>query len=107
MAPILDLNPLYTNIQELAWNVLDAKSTFGLDAQVCKNDQIYDVYALNLRTLSSPTFTESFDKIAAFWEKQPLGQQSVIVFETWPTQGVLARPNNSTAFPWRDAATYV
>lgn len=107
MAPILNLNPSYSLIKELPWSELSTQTTFLLDGPVCADGQIYDIYALNLRTFDVPTLTVSFEKMAKFWEQEPAGRNSVIVLETWPIQATVAVPDAATAYPWRDATTYV
>ncbi|KAK9777226.1 putative FAD-binding PCMH-type domain-containing protein [Seiridium cardinale] len=107
MKPILDLNPAYSLIKEISWRDLSTQTTFLLDGPVCADGQIYDVYAVNLRNFSVPTMVTSFEKMAQFWEEEPAGRNSVIVLETWPVQAATAIPNDATAYPWRDATTYV
>ena len=107
MAPILDLGPSYSLIKEITWNEVSTQTTFLLDGPVCVDSQIYDIYAVNLRNFSAPTMAESFQKMAEFWEEHPAGRNSVIVLETWPIQAALAVPDDATAYPWRDATTYV
>lgn len=107
MAPILDLEPSYSHIKEISWNELSTQTTFLLDGPVCEDQQIYDIYAVNLRNFSTSTMVSSYEKMAAFWEEQPNARNSVIVLETWPTDAATAVPDSSTAYPWRDATTYV
>lgn len=107
MAPILNLGPSYSNIKEINWSEISTETTFLLDGPICEDQQIYDIYAVNLRNLSASTWVSSFTKLAAFFDEQPLGRDSDIVLETWPVQAAVAISDDATAYPWRDATTYV
>ncbi|KAK1778306.1 hypothetical protein QBC45DRAFT_328750 [Copromyces sp. CBS 386.78] len=107
MQPLLRLNPWYTDIKPIPWKRMSTDTTLGLDKEVCANSQIYDVYGVNLRRHDANTWVKTFNKLAKFWNEQPAAQSSVIVLETWPNQAVVAVPDSQTAYPWRDATTYV
>lgn len=74
---------------------------------ICARSQVYDIYGVNLRRLSPEAWQSTFAKLARFYAEQPAGRTSAVVYETWPTQAMLAVPDHATAYPWRDAATYV
>ncbi|PSS06796.1 hypothetical protein M430DRAFT_111301 [Amorphotheca resinae ATCC 22711] len=107
MAPILELGPSYSLIKEIPWSEISTQTTFLLDGPVCENNQIYDIYPVNLRTFDAPTLTATFGKMAQFWEENPSAQISDITIETWPIQATVAVPDNATAYPWRDTTSYI
>ncbi|KAI0003936.1 hypothetical protein F4779DRAFT_634315 [Xylariaceae sp. FL0662B] len=107
MDPILKLGPYYSNVKEITWNELSTQTTFLLDAPVCEDEQIWDIWAVNLRNISAPSLVSSFEKIASFLEKNPSARSSGIVLESWPIEATVAIPDSATAYPWRDASTYV
>jgi hypothetical protein len=107
MAPILELGPSYSLIKEIPWSEISTQTTFLLDGPVCENNQIYDIYPVNLRTFDAPTLTATFGKMAQFWEENPSAQISDITIETWPIQATVAVPDNATAYPWRDTTSYM
>lgn len=107
MAPILDLEPSYSLIKEIPWTQLSTETAFELDGLICEDQEIWDIYAVNLRDFSVPTMISSFEKMSSFWAENPDGRDSVIVIETWPVQATTAIPDSTTAYPWRDATTYV
>ncbi|KAJ4303141.1 hypothetical protein N0V90_002033 [Kalmusia sp. IMI 367209] len=107
MAPILDLGPfIFKNVSELAWNQVSTGSMFQIDAGICANSQIFDIYGFNLKTFDAPTMSSSLQKMADFYDEQPNARGSAIVLETWPNEAVIAVPDDATAYPWRDATTY-
>ncbi|KAK7909000.1 FAD-binding domain-containing protein [Apiospora marii] len=108
MKPILSLHPTYQTIKEITWNRMSYESSFGLDQPSwCVNGNLYANYGVNLRNNSVATWRENYDKLAKFWADTPEAQSSVVVFETWSIQGTVAIPDDRTAYPWRDATTYV
>jgi|SRR3569833_921167 len=106
MAPILNLGPSYSLIKEMPRREISTQSAFLLDSPVCVHQQIYDVFAVNVRNFSASAYLTSFNKLAGFWAEHPAAQKSVILLETWPIQGVIATSDDDTAYPWRDTTTY-
>lgn len=107
MAPILALEPSYQLIKEIKWTEVSTQTTFLLDEPVCKDSQIYDIYPINWKTFNATSMSESFDKLAQFWEDNESGKTAVITVETWPVQATMAVPDDATAYAWRDTTTYI
>lgn len=105
--PLLDVQPTYSHIIEIPWNRLPYETTFGLDKPVCEDRQIYDIYSVSTRVFSADAMIASYEKLAGFWQAHPEGKNSVIVLETWANQATVAVPDDATAYPWRDATTYM
>ncbi|RAH42315.1 FAD-binding oxidoreductase [Aspergillus brunneoviolaceus CBS 621.78] len=107
LAPILDVGPSFINVTEVPWNELSAIAAFATDAEVCENGSIYDIYGVNLRTLTAATWIEVFEMMVNFWAAYTEGQSSSVVFESWANEAVVAVADEKTAYPWRDTTTYV
>lgn len=107
MAPILELGPSYSLIKEIPWTQVSTQTTFLLDGPVCEDGQIYDIYPVNWRTFNATSMTESFAKLAQFWDENESGKTAVITVETWPVQATMAVPDDATAYAWRDTTTYM
>lgn len=107
MAPLLDLGPfVFKNVSKIPWNKVSTGAQFQIDGQICADQQIFDIYGFNLKTFDAPTMSSSLQKMADFYDAHPSARISAIVLETWPNQAVAAVPDDSTAYPWRDATTY-
>ncbi|KAI8947603.1 hypothetical protein F4801DRAFT_605244 [Xylaria longipes] len=104
---ILELTPSYFRFKEITWNEISTQATFLLDGPVCEDKQIYDIYGVNLRNLSASTLASSFETSATLFVEQPAARNSTIVLETWPIEAAVTVPDDLTAYPWRDAITYV
>ena len=103
LAPVLALNPSASNIQTVPWNQLVTIAAGGADALICPKNESHNTYWTTLRNLSGSTFQESFDKLNTFYKTYPSGRATTINLETFPNQATLAVPDDSSAYPWRDA----
>jgi len=104
LAPLLALNPPVVAIDRVPWNKILATAAFGIDAQLSTNGFIRSIYSANLRTgISASAFQACFDKTSAFYETHPAGRVSAVLLETFPNQAMMARGDDATAYPWRDA----
>ncbi|KAI1350305.1 Glucooligosaccharide oxidase [Xylaria sp. FL0043] len=100
--PILDLQPSFLNASVLPWNKLTAEAGFGLDASLCLNNKIYDIYGVNLKRFDVPTFMSVFAKMGDFYRAYPAGRSTSLTLEAFPNQATLATADAATAYPWRD-----
>ncbi|KAI1499777.1 hypothetical protein F5X99DRAFT_410694 [Biscogniauxia marginata] len=107
MAPMLALRPSVTIISDVPWNRLNTETGFGSDAETCIPDKLLSIYTANLRTFSSPTFSSVFEKMAAFFDEYPDARGSNVLIENFPNQATKSVPDDATAYPWRDTATYL
>ncbi|KAH9427862.1 oxidation resistance protein 1 [Pyricularia oryzae] len=107
MKPILDVGPRHSEVTEATYATLPRVATFGTTDAVCAPGQIYDIYGVGLRRLDSAAWRSTFSKMARFYAAEPAGRASSILYETWPVQATVAVPDDATAYPWRDASTYV
>ncbi|KAI1120194.1 Glucooligosaccharide oxidase [Nemania abortiva] len=101
--PILNLGPSFLNGTVMPWNTLTANAGFGLDASLCADNQINDLYGLNLKTFNVQTFSNVFKKMGDFYRSVPDARGASVTLEAFPNQGTLETPDTATAYPWRDA----
>ncbi|KAL4969812.1 FAD-binding oxidoreductase [Aspergillus stella-maris] len=107
LSPILDLGPLYKDIQELPWNKLNHVAGFSSDAMICIPGKTVDVYGLNLRERNAETWIEVFGIMKEFYANTPAARQCVVLFEGWGNEAILKVSDDETAYPWRDTEVYV
>ncbi|KAL4930344.1 FAD-binding oxidoreductase [Aspergillus undulatus] len=107
LSPLLAVGPTSTNITEIPWNHLAAVAAFGSDAAICAPGKTVSIYGVNLRQRDPEAWTSAFVSMAELYENYPAARGSVVVFEIWSNQAVRAIPDEDTAYPWRDADTYV
>ena len=103
MAPVLALNPPIANIQVVPWNKLIATAAGGADTAICQKNLSRNTYWANLRNLSAPTFQATFDRVDEFFKKYPEASGTSVNLETFSNQAMAAVPDDSSAYPWRDA----
>ena len=106
IAPILDLNPIATNISMLAYNTIIQNSLFKLGITVCAPVHVKG-YGVNYRNLSSSTYQTVFQRLSDFYAAYPDGSGSSIELEIFAPQAVQAVAPDATAYPWRDTRGYV
>lgn len=100
--PVLDLEPSYLDSRVIPWNRLSAEAAFGGDASLCVDNQVIDIYGMNLKTLDTETFTSVFERMGDFYSTFPNGQNASVTLEGFPNQGTLATADDAMAYPWRD-----
>ncbi|KAI5918786.1 hypothetical protein F4810DRAFT_690548 [Camillea tinctor] len=101
MAPIFALNPPIVGVSVVPWNQLLNVAGFGVD--LCEKNAIRNIHSANIKSFSASTYIEIFDKMATFYAAYPDAAMSIIQMETFPNQAAVAIPDDSTAYPWRDA----
>ncbi|KAI1433773.1 hypothetical protein GGR50DRAFT_695729 [Xylaria sp. CBS 124048] len=107
MAEILKIEAQYSSIKEIPWNHLSTEATFGLDAEVCVDQTVWDIRGISLRQFSAETMATVFSDLRSFWAENPHGLNTQVVLESWPIEAAVAVPDDATAYPWRDTSTYV
>lgn len=99
--PFLDLKPIAEEISTIPWNRLITTAGFGLDAAFCVNGGIHSMYGLGIKTIDVTTHVSVFDQMADFYATTPAARGSTLEMEYFPTQAVVAVPQDATAYPWR------
>ncbi|TVY40372.1 FAD-linked oxidoreductase [Lachnellula occidentalis] len=107
MAPVLALQPVFTNLTSVSWKNLNTATSFGLDAVICEPNGIRSIYSAALRTLSAESSISAFEKLSDFYAKYPEGRGTAISLESFPPQKVREIADSSSAYPWRQTATYL
>ncbi|KAL8786720.1 MAG: hypothetical protein Q9195_008095 [Heterodermia aff. obscurata] len=106
IAPILDLNPIISNVSMLAYNTIIPNALFKLGITACEPVHVKG-YGVNYRNLSSSTYKTVFQRLSDFYATYPDGRGSSIELEIFARQAVKAVPAHATAYPWRDTRGYV
>jgi hypothetical protein len=107
IAPVMALKPPVANIQVVPWNKLIATGGGGFDNLLCQRNQSRNSYSANLRNFSASTYQTTFEKMAKYFETYPSARGTSLVLETFPNQAMAAVPDDTTAYPWRDALGYM
>lgn len=89
------------NWAELPWAVYA-----GLNNELCtpkgwSRYPLKSFYAANVKEYDIPTMRDLFDTWNEMGQKYNGTVHFEIMFESFPQQGVRARPDESTAYPWR------
>ncbi|KAI0102717.1 hypothetical protein GGR51DRAFT_526744 [Nemania sp. FL0031] len=100
---ILALDPPVIGVNVVPWNKLLATVGFGIDSMLCAKGIIRNIHSANVRNFSASTWISTFEKMRDFYATYPAARLSVIQMETFPNQAASAVPDDSTAYPWRDA----
>ncbi|TAQ85517.1 hypothetical protein B7494_g6173 [Chlorociboria aeruginascens] len=105
--PFLDLPFLERNITQLTWNVLDTSALFGLDAGFCINGGLHNMWALGVGTIDVPTHVAFFTVIVDFLNANPDVRTTSYEVEFFASEGIIAVPDDATAYPHRDIIAHV
>ena len=100
--PFLDLKPAVQNITVLPWSHVDSDTSSGSQVAVCKKGHLHSIFTLGLKNVDVATWISVFKRFSDFVTATPDAGKSTILIEFFPTQAVLAVPDEATAYPWRD-----
>ncbi|KAI1125556.1 hypothetical protein F5Y10DRAFT_246815 [Nemania abortiva] len=107
LAPVFELGPIASVVSVVPYNRLLATTGGGYDTLVCIGHTVRDLYSLNQKTYSASGWQKGFDKMAKFFDENPGGRNSALVFEVFPNQATESVASDETAFAWRDAKGYI
>ncbi|KAI5867521.1 hypothetical protein GGS23DRAFT_612659 [Durotheca rogersii] len=107
MAPVLALKPSVLTINNIPWNRVTTEAGFGGDAETCIPDRVVSIYSANLRRFSASAAIQAFGKMGSFYAQYPDARGSSVLLESFPNEAAVAVPDDATAYPWRDTATYL
>lgn len=107
LAPVMALNPVSTTIKEVPWSDLIETAGGGINPALCQQNLSRNFYSVNLRNLSASTYQATFEKMVKFFDKYPSTRDTSIDIETFPNQAMSAVPDETTAYPFRDAVGYM
>ncbi|KAF2685186.1 FAD-binding domain-containing protein [Lentithecium fluviatile CBS 122367] len=106
--PITKLEPPISVIARVPYNEL-IKTTVGGNFAIldCARSLTLDNYNLNQNTYNAALYKSTFEKMVKWFDENPGGRSSSVVFENLPNQAVVAAPSDETAFSYRSAKGYV
>jgi hypothetical protein len=103
----MDLPYYERNITQLNWNVLVSSAVFGLDAIWCIDGGLHHMWTVGLSKWDVPTHINIFNQMMDFLDEYPVANSSSYWIEFFPTEAVLAVPDDETAYPHRDINAHV
>ncbi|KAI1334906.1 hypothetical protein F5Y15DRAFT_399674 [Xylariaceae sp. FL0016] len=104
---LYDLNAIVSDVQVYPYSTVIQSVAGGADAFICLDGAIHDVYTVNARNLSAPTYIKVFDEVSNFFEEYPTFRTSTIQIAVFPNDAAVAVSDDATAYPWRDTLAYV
>ncbi|KAH7302935.1 hypothetical protein B0I35DRAFT_365798 [Stachybotrys elegans] len=107
LAELLDIPAVTTRIVQVPWRNLTATAVFGLDPLICAPNRPITIMGINLRNVYSNVLQELMDRMVVYWKMFPDAVLSTVTIESFPNQATMAYPADSSAYPWRDAKTYI
>lgn len=102
LSPILDLQPSIAMLSYVPWNKLIETAGGGQGAMLCEARAPRSLFTGQMRKYTASTLQETFDKISTLWETYPGLAHTSLNFEAFPNHAVVAVPDETTAYPWRD-----
>ncbi|KAF2644246.1 FAD-binding domain-containing protein [Massarina eburnea CBS 473.64] len=106
--PITKLNPPTSVIARVPYNELISTTVGGnFDVLDCVRNLTLANYNLNQNTYNATLYKSTFEKMTKWFDENPNGRSSSIVFENLPNQAVAAVPSGDTAFSYRNSKGYV
>ncbi|KAL9017077.1 MAG: hypothetical protein Q9185_005588 [Variospora sp. 1 TL-2023] len=89
------------NEQMTSWTNLATVALPSVVIGGCPTGNKHNQYSIMTKTLSTPDFREAVDSYAAFVQEHPTANNSVIFVETFGQAGIIAYPDDFSAFPHR------
>ena len=106
LKPFLALGPVRSAWNQVPWNKLYTVNFFGGDPTDCTYDNYLASAGQASKATDPPTWTEFFDRYAAFSRAHPTYSGSFIAVRLGQ-QGPLSFPDSSSAYPYRDVKTHL
>ena len=104
----LDQNPLVSNITSVPWNKLIDTVGFGFTGpEICERGKRHSQWVIGVKKLDADTYTKASGVFQDMITRYPATRESSIDVQLLPTQGILAVPDNVTAYPWRSLIAHV
>ncbi|CAJ2509325.1 Uu.00g143510.m01.CDS01 [Anthostomella pinea] len=73
------------------------------DASCGTTNGLASIHTVNVRQFAPKTYLSVFNKFDSFLKRYPDSRTSALILETFANDAPLAVPDDSTAYPWRDA----
>jgi len=112
LAPFFKNNPLLSKVSMVPWSGLNRATFFGHgDSGVCQGpgaDNLpLNMYGLGLKQTDPATFSAYYASLADFYRANPPLQSIMTLVQRFPTQAVLAVPDDSTSYGNRAISTHL
>lgn len=112
LAPFFKNNPLVTQVTMVPWAGINRAAFFGrADSSVCQGpgaDNLpLNMYGLGLKQTDPATFSAYYAQLADFYRANPPLQSIMTLVQRFPTQAVLAVPDDSTSYGNRAISTHL
>lgn len=104
LAPFFDLNPVVFAAKMIPFIQVPNVVLMGVtDASCYTSEGLHSIHTVNVRQFAAETYALVFDKFDAFMKEYPDSRTSAVILETFSNHATLTVPDDSTAYPWRDA----
>ncbi|KFA72424.1 hypothetical protein S40288_08036 [Stachybotrys chartarum IBT 40288] len=107
LAPILDIDPLFININVVSWSEMFDAALLGVDAENCRPGLVHTPICTVMREQNIPSLIRSFEYMHEFYERYPLGRLSVANYQHPGYGRAHEIPDDATAYPWRDSESII
>ncbi|EED21270.1 conserved hypothetical protein [Talaromyces stipitatus ATCC 10500] len=106
LAPIFALNASFVTAT-LPWNEIVSIAGGGYDKYNCEPNKPRSSFSLNQRDYNATGWQQGFEMITDFFEKNPGGRSSQLMFELFANEATAAVPENATCWPWTDVRGFI
>ncbi|KFA66823.1 hypothetical protein S40285_06830 [Stachybotrys chlorohalonatus IBT 40285] len=106
LQPFYDLDPFFSAESVVSWAKVYDTALLGSDAMNCLPGLVHSPYGSVMKNISVPTMIRSFERMAKFYTDYPAGRMTSATYQRAGNEATLAIPEESTAYPWRDAEAY-
>lgn len=108
LASVYALNASTISTTMVPWNEILASQGFGLiNEALCQKNKTVDYYGVTFRNVSASSYQSVFQELSALFSAIPDTRGTTIQIETFSNIAQAAVPEDSTAYPWRDALGHV
>jgi len=107
LQPFIDLKPVIQSVKMVNWTGVFADAYFGLDTTGCVKGQYVNAYTEALKQTDVDTLESFFADLSDFSATNFPSIRASLVIHRFPTQAVLAVPDNDTVYPYRDIKMHV
>ena len=104
--PFLDLKPTNINITYLDWPDLENAGFYGAALEGCIPGGDYISYSANLYEINVQSLISVVNFLNTSMSQTPALRESLVVLTQYAPFGFQLYPDNSSAFPFRDAVVY-
>ncbi|ETS74975.1 hypothetical protein PFICI_13459 [Pestalotiopsis fici W106-1] len=110
LQPFFDLNPVIAAAEDIPFQRVPNVILTGFAEVTCNTTEgIHSIHTVNVRKFTAATFSSVFTQFDAFLKQyeDARSANSAIVIDNFGTAGPTSISDDSTAYPWRDAACNV